>query len=663
MKILYINNRNQSKKYQQLEDAVEDIRNGKFQMKCSQLAWKIGISTVRKGDGIIDEAQALPIINFALGEKKRYTGLVLVSFPAEGNEQLVKMRKLAVIMPQTTVCFRGSSGKSLKIVARFTLPDGSLPGDEKEIRLFHEHAFSKMMKAYEAQLGVKAEKRKPNIQRGCRVSSDESIYFNENAVAFVMEQPTAPLALDIQRSILNKDGTTKFRTSIPGYNDEQMMMTKFQCCYSSFEQSDYEELDIYLLELAKKCQRCGIQEEFAVRRLLHISALAEYEFMVRRCFHTVYGTGVLGTESSIPPIALQTLLLRDFFENRYRFRRNEVTGQYEYIELGTHMFDWSLLTKEVCNTITQQVLLEGINSWDKDIRRYIESANIELYNPIRDYIHALPEWDGTDRVTAFAKRVPNDNKYWQKYFHRWMLGMVAQWMGVETEYGLTMVPLLVGEQGDGKSTFCKNILPPELRDYYTDRIDFSNRNDAERALSRFALINVDEFDSITKSQVGFLKHILQKTSYMQRKLYTQSIVESQRYAAFVATTNDPTPLTDPTGSRRYLCIRTTGKIDTRTKIDYQQIYAQLHAELKNGSSVLVRFERGKSDTDRQQGLPTLRQPSVGVRRDLPKTAAERNTAGGFRRLDTQNIARQRFIHNDEQQHRHATRQNTLPTGI
>jgi predicted P-loop ATPase len=250
--------------------------------------------------------------------------------------------------------------------------------------------------------------------------------------------------------------------------------------------------------------------------------------------------------------------------------------------------------------MTVQVLDEGINAWDKDIRRFVESSNIETYNPIRDYIVGLPVWDGIDRITPLALRVPTDNRDWPRHLHRWLLGMVAQWMGIEPMYGLTMVPLLVGKQGDGKSTFCRLLLPPELREYYTDRIDFSNRNDAERSLSRFCLINIDEFDSITRSQTAFLKHILQKTSYKQRRLYTQTVEENVRYAAFIGTTNDPTPLVDPSGSRRYLCIRTAGAIDTLSPFDYQQTYAQLRAEI--GRNERCYFDREDEERIQQSNM-------------------------------------------------------------
>ena len=80
-------------------------------------------------------------------------------------------------------------------------------------------------------------------------------------------------------------------------------------------------------------------------------------------------------------------------------------------------------------------------------------------------------WDGKDRIRALAGLVPCDNPHWQELFYRWFLSMVAHWRGVDRQHGNNTSPLLVGSQGYRKSTFCRIILPPELRFGYTDSID------------------------------------------------------------------------------------------------------------------------------------------------------------------------------------------------
>ena len=142
--------------------------------------------------------------------------------------------------------------------------------------------------------------------------------------------------------------------------------------------------------------------------------------------------------------------------------------------------------------------------------------------------------------------------------------------------------MLVGAQGTRKSTFCRDLIPPELRGYYTDSIDFSRKRDAEMYLNRFALINIDEFDQVTLTQQGFLKHILQKPVVNLRKPHGSSVQELQRYASFIATSNQKDLLTDPSGSRRFICIEVKDTIDTARPIDYQQLYAQAMYEIYHG---------------------------------------------------------------------------------
>ena len=133
-----------------------------------------------------------------------------------------------------------------------------------------------------------------------------------------------------------------------------------------------------------------------------------------------------------------------------------------------------------------------------------------------------------------------------------------------------------------KSTYCRILLPPELRFGYADSLDFSSKQEAERALGRFFLINLDEFDQITVNQQGFLKHLLQKPTANLRKPYGTSVRELRRYASFIGTSNQKDLLTDPTGSRRFICIEVTDPIDTNVTIDYRQLYAQaMHLLYKN----------------------------------------------------------------------------------
>jgi predicted P-loop ATPase len=122
-----------------------------------------------------------------------------------------------------------------------------------------------------------------------------------------------------------------------------------------------------------------------------------------------------------------------------------------------------------------------------------------------------------------------------------------------------------------------------LRDYYNDRINFKNETDLNLGLTSFALINIDEFDKTTARQQILLKYLLSTADVKFRPPYGKAYKQYRRYASFISTTNQPKPLTDPSGSRRFVCVDITGDIDFTDDLLHRQIYAQLLQEIAQGA--------------------------------------------------------------------------------
>ena len=560
---------------------AEMLRSGKYEQAVARLRKSVALCGNRQ-EGELVGVPALPDVRVCAGDD--YRGVVVLTLPVDEGGSWQQLRKSVTLLPQTLLAFRGSSGRTLKVVCRATLPDGSLPEKGNDSRLFRQHALALAARFYEGQTGIRAQMGDGG--RRCRMSADPETYYNEHATGFVLEQPTESLAMSLRRRtaasvLLPSD-------SLPGYDERKMQMARFQFCYAEVLAQNHQEIDIMLEELARQTMKNGLEAEFCLRRLMHMSQFQGYEVLVRRTFRNVYGMcyqrpQLLEREKdAVPYFTLHMELLKQFMKERYLLRRNLISDGVEYMQRGEIVADWQPLDRHALATITMEALSEGIEAWDKDIKRYVDSTWVQDYDPIVEFLSQLPRWDGQDHIAAMAQRVPTNNEYWAHDFAVWLRAMVAQWLGRNGQYGNAMVPLLIGAQGDGKSTFCRLLLPEELRDYYTDRIDFANRNSAEQMLTRFCLINIDEYDSLSNRQSAFLKHILQKSDIKMRKLYDSQVQCRQRYATFIGTTNDPTPLTDTTGSRRFLCIRTTGVIDTHSPIDYQQLYAQILYEIRQG---------------------------------------------------------------------------------
>lgn len=521
---------------------------------------------------------------------KTYNGLVLLevnNLAGVAEAELVKQQ--AALLPQTFAAFCGSSGRSAKIWVRFTLPDGGLPKNEDDIALFHAHAYRLAVKCYQPLLPFPITLQAPSLLQSCRMTVDEQPYYSPTAVAFCLEQPCALPSEDNYRQRKQQESNPLLRMT-PGYEVADTCNLLFEAALDrAFRDLDNwrrgDDLRPLLSRLAEHCFKAGIPEEEAVRQtLMHYYREAD-ETLVRLTLHNLYGElKGFGTRSSLNKDQETAFRLEEFMKRRYEFRYNTVLGDLEYRQRDSIHFYFQPADQRVRSSIAMKALKEGVRVWDRDITRFLSSDYVPLYNPIEEYLYNTGRWDGKDRIRALADLVPCHNPHWRELFYRWFLGMVAHWRGIDKQHGNNTSPLLVGPQGYRKSTFCRILLPPELRFGYTDSIDFKSKQEAERSLGRFFLINIDEFDQINANQQGFLKHLLQKpvANLRKRKPYGTTIQEMRRYASFIGTSNLKDLLTDPSGSRRFICIEVTGPIQTNVTINYHQLYAQAMHDIMKG---------------------------------------------------------------------------------
>ena len=282
--------------------------------------------------------------------------------------------------------------------------------------------------------------------------------------------------------------------------------------------------------------------------------------------------------------------LSRYLKLHYAFRYNLLTERTECARLNTekadesHLLTYTPVDSRILNGIALSAIENGVECWDRDIKRYVESDHVQDYHPFELYFKNLPEWDGKDRVTELAKRV-SDKDVWVRAFHRWMLAVTAQWTGSGNRgrRANSVAPLLVSTtQGLGKSTFCRMLLPQELRDYFTESFDLTNASSAENKLASYGLINLDEFDRLSVSRMPQLKNLMQMEDLRVRRAYRRSAESLPRIASFIGTSNRRDLLTDLSGSRRFICVEVEHAIDCTTSIDHAQLYAQLLHELNSG---------------------------------------------------------------------------------
>ena len=281
------------------------------------------------------------------------------------------------------------------------------------------------------------------------------------------------------------------------------------------------------------------------------------------------------------------LAVEQFLSDRYLFRRNVLNGKVEFSKKPAEGEEtmFRVLTQQALNSIVLKAKREDIcdgKNPKSDIQEYINSEEVVTFDPINDYLTHLPQWDGQNHVARLFSRIPGISSEQLAYLSIWLRSAVAHWMQMDTLHGNECVPTLIGAQGCGKTTFLRRLLPKHLRQYYLDHLNLSNKFDKEMALTNNLLVNLDELEAIRPSQHANLKQTLSKSKVNGRPIYGASQEDRARYASFVATTNNPHPLTDATGSRRYICLTIPeGQlIDNAGNIDYDQLYAQVLYELR-----------------------------------------------------------------------------------
>lgn len=352
-------------------------------------------------------------------------------------------------------------------------------------------------------------------------------------------------------------------------------------------------------------------------------------------------------EANAPEMVENDLLAVEYhLEHNYQFRRNVLSGLVEYKKTGEPDENFSRLTSEALNTIFIKAKREipDDTSLKTDIKAYVESDIPPVYNPVVAWLDSLAKWDGKDRVAEFLNRIPGLSDEKIDFLRIYLRSNVAHWLNMEQEHGNETVPLLIGNQGCGKSTFCVRFLPKHLRQYYLDHFNLANKFDKEMALSSCLLICLDEIDMYNARQMAQIKQALSKVKVNGRKIYGKTIDERMRFASFIATTNNRHPLVDKTGSRRFLTIEIPNGevINNNDEIEYEQLYAQLLHEVRDEK---LRYWYTNEETQRIQELNAPYEQTLDLEQMIDcmfRKPQGNEKHGAFTSLDIRKILKQQY---------------------
>ncbi len=454
----------------------------------------------------------------------------------------------------------------------------------------HLKLYSAAKEHYEALLGVEVDGSGKDISRGYFMSFDPHAYIN----AALLEQ-ISPLPARIIPPAKKENSPKKtpvetvhpLPASSAAPQDakpwEKLIFSQAVTAVKRTTRFRAGNRDNFLFALGNKCYSKGLDEQTAIR-------LAKNEFGqeypdVESPLHNAYiytdKTSEAATKKEEKKPVINQVM--SFLEEHYGIRRNLILDRLEFMPYALSADagkGYRPMRGKDYNTMFVDLQMAGISCYQNFLRAVIDSNYAKEFNPYTDYLYALPPWDGTDYIAQLADTLTTENReLWQKGFKRWIVGLVA--CALSDEDMNQLVIILYSEQGKGKSSWIRRLLPPEWKEYfYNGIIDPSNKDDA-RLLATRIIINMEEFEGVKPGELAALKRIIAQDNVTQRKAYDIEAFTLPRHCSFIASTNNRQCLQDIGGNRRFLPITITG-IDYHTPVNHPGIYAQALALLKGG---------------------------------------------------------------------------------
>lgn len=554
-------------------EVIEEMINGRYAAPINRLRNAIAAGNTEQAKEL---KRRLPAAACALYNNKRLTECLvayygLIPVDMDNPADLPHAKMLIGNDPHTLANVVSPSGHGLKFFVRATLPDGSLPTGKEEILAFHKAAYAQAATHYANLTGEEIDTSGSDPGRLFFMSYDPEGSINREAEPFTCHTPQA------EAEIIPTPDAPFPPENINGYEAEFNLSVQATNKKETFKEHNHNN---YLCLLCNNCNRKGIPQAAT----LHL-CLAKYSAMNPKELEAIVTWAYKhskehgnrkkkkGEEDRLLVDAIE-----EYISAHYEFRYNEISTRIEWQKKGAPTY--STLDDRAENSLWRAIQKEGIVCRIAEVRQILGSDFVPVFNPFRHYFDTLPGWDGKDHLAALVETVTTTcPAFWDKCLRKWMVAMVASLLLDDVENQTVL--LITGEQGIGKSSWVRLLLPPELRAYYTLGSFSEKPTDLMLKLSAMGIVNVDEFDSLRYGEMSKLKMLITQGDINERQAYAHHARRYIRHASFVSTSNNMKLMNDPTGSRRFLGFE-AARICYRFRIDYRQLYAQLHHLLNSG---------------------------------------------------------------------------------
>ena len=292
--------------------------------------------------------------------------------------------------------------------------------------------------------------------------------------------------------------------------------------------------------------------------------------------------------------------------------RIQVTGELPWERPEGNLFWRDADTAQLKSLIDARYL--PFSSRNHDVA-FMKAADDRHFHPIRDYLDALPPWDGVPRVEdLFITYLKADNTtYVRAVTRKTFAAAVARIYRPGVKFDC--VPVLDGEQGIGKSSIVKDLATPE---YYSESLSLTDMDDKSGAekLQGFWVVEIGELAGMKKADIEKVKSFLSTSDDKYRPSYGRTVESHPRQCVIIATVNGERGyLRDITGNRRFWIIKLhQQKQKQKWRFDQRfrdQFWAEAKAIYESGETLYLEgdlldaaeeAQRGAMEVDERIGM-------------------------------------------------------------
>jgi putative DNA primase/helicase len=257
-------------------------------------------------------------------------------------------------------------------------------------------------------------------------------------------------------------------------------------------------------------------------------------------------------------------------------------------------------------------LIRGDKSID---RAFTLSTYKHSFNGVQDYLKSLC-WDGIKRLDTILTDYlgAKDTAYTRAIIRKSLAAAVARAMTPGCKYDY--MPILVGPQGIGKSTFLRIL----GRQWFSDSLQTFEGKEASEMIQGVWINEIGELSGFNRSETNAVKQFLSRSEDIYREPFGKRTNPYPRRCVFFGTTNDSEFLKDRTGNRRFWPVD-TGVLKANKSVfddlpnEVDQVWAEAYVRWQLGEQLYLTGE-AKAESEEEQEAHSESNAKEGIIREF-----------------------------------------------